>query len=572
LAYQGSGAVNKKISATSLQGIQYNPAGGALDMTSAAYPLWFAKVIVSDSFDLNTTYGVRLGFGSANNAFYSYNVAGTGANRLPVYNVYPPQGGYLITAINPNVSAWREGDGSGSPTLTAVDWFGAQCAMVNGLAKNENLALDAIDVGRGLYLIGSSPDATFTNFVTTDQDNSTNRWGCAISQAGLVILRGQMHIGANSGGASATTFTDNDSIVVFPDGYHAAGNFGVLANLGNASTVITIGCQILSRGQTTTEDTRADFTVTGTSGTAAIAATIKNHRNVTFNSATAVNGADIECSLLTQGTAEIENSVIRTDAVTQVACLQDPTFGTTTGLHNTEFIQSGAGHAIELDTATTYTFTNLGFTGYGGTPGTNSTPASGANDAAVLNSSGGAVTINITGGDLPSVRNTSGSTTTVVATVGYTITNIQPNTEVTILDNDVVALAIAGTATAQAFGQATGDEGIGQSFQLASTARVERIRLNIRKVGNPVDGVVVSLVNGAPGASVLAESVPYPATELTTSFAEVDIYLTATPQLTASTTYGVEFERTGALSDTNYFEIEYSTSDVHAGGSRYTGP
>jgi hypothetical protein len=120
--------------------------------------------------------------------------------------------------------------------------------------------------------------------------------------------------------------------------------------------------------------------------------------------------------LLVQATAHIQNSVIRTNQLTQVATLQDPTFGTTTDLHDTDFIQTGVGHAIELDTAGTYDFQDITFTGYGGTPGTNDTASSGANDAAVYNSSGGAITINVNGtGNEPSVRNAAGSTTTVVS-------------------------------------------------------------------------------------------------------------------------------------------------------------
>jgi hypothetical protein len=150
---------------------------------------------------------------------------------------------------------------------------------------------------------------------------------------------------------------------------------------------------------------------------------MRNFRDVTLTSVVACDGADIECHLLTQASADIENCIIRTNALASTACLQDPTFGVSTDLNNTEFVQTGVGHAIELDTATTYNFQDITFTGYGGTPGTNSTPNSGATDAAVVNSSGGAVTINVNGaGNQPSVRNTAGSTTTVNQTVTVTIT------------------------------------------------------------------------------------------------------------------------------------------------------
>jgi hypothetical protein len=433
LAYQvtsgtTTGAVNKKINSTSLGGLQFDPATGSpVDMTAAANRLWFVKTYVSDSFDLNTTEGVRVALGDSNSTYYYYNVAGSGANNTR-FSAYPAQGGYLIFGLDPNIAQWREGT-TGSPSLTAVDWFGVQCAFVNGTAKAENLALDAIDIGTGLVLTGGDgvdTDGDFTSFVSTDQDTKTNRWGVVTGSGNAVKVNGLLEIGRNTGGtAVATGFTDTTSIVTFPDGYHSRGLVGVDVDLGSASTTVTIDSLMIGEGSLNgadADDTRPDFTVNGTSGSLAVGAQMRNFRDVTFTSVCAVDGADIECVLLTQASADIENCVIRTNQVTQVATLQDPTFGTSTDLNNTEFVQSGVGHAIEIDTVGTYNLQDITFTGYGGTPGTNSTPSSGANDAAIYNSSGGAVTINVNGaGNQPSVRNAAGSTTTVNQTVTVTI-------------------------------------------------------------------------------------------------------------------------------------------------------
>ena len=56
------------------------------------------------------------------------------------------------------------------------------------------------------------------------------------------------------------------------------------------------------------------------------------------------------------------------------------------------------------------------------TAGSDETHALYSANAAVLNSSGGAVTLNITGGTSPSIRNTAGSTTTVVQTTTLQVT------------------------------------------------------------------------------------------------------------------------------------------------------
>lgn len=433
LAYQvtsgtTTGAVNKKItSTTARQGVDYNHGTGQ-DMTAAATKLWFAKCYISDSFDLNTTWGVELAIGSGDTANdHRYNVAGSGAN-LTAYSQYPAQGGYLITSIDPEITAWREAV-NGTPNWASVVWFAVGAQFVNGTAKAENVALDSIDIGRGLVLSGGDggdTDGTFLSFVTTDQDTKANRWGVVTGSGNNVRAHGMLAIGENtSQTAVATGFTDSTSVVAFPDGYHSRGTVGVRINLGSASTVVDIGALLIGEGTRNgvdANDTRPDFFVTGTAGSLAISAQMRNFRDVTLTSVVACDGADIECHLLTQASADIENCTIRTNALASTACLQDPTFGVSTDLNNTEFVQTGVGHAIELDTATTYNFQDITFTGYGGTPGTNSTPNSGATDAAVVNSSGGAVTINVNGaGNQPSVRNTAGSTTTVNQTVTVTI-------------------------------------------------------------------------------------------------------------------------------------------------------
>lgn len=407
IAYQGGLAVNKKINSSTLGGIDYDPGSGALDMTAAANKLWFFKGIVSDSFDLNTTFGVAAGIGSANNAFYKYNMAGSGS-ALPVYNEYPPQGGYLITAIDPNIAAWRDGTGTGTPSLTAVDWFGVQADFIIGAAKAENLALDAIDIGTGLTITagdGASTEGNFTDFVVFDQNTTTNRYGVVTGSGDNVVAHGLLTIGS----ATATEFLDTDSVVTFSDGYHSRGLVGVFVDLQNASTIVNIGCLLIGEGTRNgvdANDTRPDFEVSGTSGSFDLSGQLRNYRDVTFTSVCDVVGADIECHLLVQNSCNISNSTIRTNALTSIACLQDPTFGSTTDLHDVDFIQTGVGHAIEIDTAGSYDFNGLTFTGYG---------ADTTDSAAIdVTASSGTVTINVVGGDTPTYK-TAGATVVIVS-------------------------------------------------------------------------------------------------------------------------------------------------------------
>lgn len=439
LAYQNSLAVNKRINSTSLGGLDYDPGTGALDMTAAANRLWFVKVIVADSFDLNATYGVNIVFGSANNAYYEYNVAGSGSNN-PAYSSYPAQGGYLITAIDPNIAAWRE-NAVGSPNLTAVDYFGAQCAFITGSAKAENLALDAIDIGTGLTVVdGVGAAADFIDFLSFDQDTTTNRYGVVTGAGDSITSNGMLTIGS----ATATEFSDSTSIVTFPDGYHSEGLLGVTCDLQNASTTINISSLLIGQGAAQTpaaNDTRPDLIVTGTSGAFTSSGSYRNFNNVVLTSACTLTNADVEFADLTQSSASISDSTLRTNSLTGVAAIDDATFGASTGIRNCEFIQSGAGHAVEITSPGTYTLTGLTYSGYG---------ADTSNAAAIYNNSGGAVTLNISGGGTPTVRDGTGASTTIVNAVPITLNNLVAGSRVYIENTtDSVVLFNVLEATTQ---------------------------------------------------------------------------------------------------------------------------
>lgn len=422
--YQGNAIVGNLIK-TAIGGLEYDHSGTAsYDMTGATYPLWFVKCVITDYADLVTTHGAEVRIGSASTAYYWYIVAGSLANRSR-FNAWPTQGGFLIFALDPNISGWREGT-QGSPALTAVDYFAFLVDTQNGYAKSENMGLDAIDLGTGLQLYGTTPTTDgYQAFVEWDQNTVGNRYGCTQQPLGSgspITMQGMFEIGD---GTNETDFSSADETLIWPDGYHSAGLFGVTVNLAVTGSVFSDTSTHQSLGSSTTEDTRPDYTFTGTTGSATLGATLINFRNITLTSAVTVTGADIQCADLTLGGADFEgDSVFRPDSASGVAACNDATFGTTTGFNNCQIIQAGSGHAIEITSTGTYDFTNIDFSGFGGTPGTNSTPASGANDAAIYNNSGGAVTIQVAGGNQPSVRNGASATTTVTSSVTVSFTAI----------------------------------------------------------------------------------------------------------------------------------------------------
>lgn len=425
LAYQNSLASNRQQKTTggTLGGLDYDPGAGGLDHTGSTRRLVFVKCYVSDAFDLNVSEGVRITIGSSSANTFKYNMAGSTATN-DAHLEYPQQGGYILTAIDVTDSFWPITT-TGTFDDTAVDYYGLQGSWIAGTAKAENLAMDSIDVGTGLYITlgtGADPLASFVGYVDEDQGVTTQRWGCCSGAGANVAAWCVLRAGGT------VEFFDDTSIVAFKDGYHGAGLTGVLHELDTAAATFDVGCTVIGEGKLYNSgaiDTRPDWIVTGTTMTLPynLSANIRNFRNITFTSKVAMDGADIECQLLTQADADMENSIIRTNALTNVATLQDPAFAVSSDLNNCEFIQTGVGHAIEIDTAGTYDFQDLTFTGYGGSTGSNPTPSSGAADAAVFNSSGGLVTINVNGdGNQPSVRNNAVSTTVVQQSVTVQIT------------------------------------------------------------------------------------------------------------------------------------------------------
>jgi hypothetical protein len=108
-------------------------------------------------------------------------------------------------------------------------------------------------------------------------------------------------------------------------------------------------------------------------------------------------------------------------------------------IQNCTFTSAGTGHALELTTAGTYSFSGNKFVGYG---------TAGTTNAAIYNNSGGAITLNISGGgDSPTVRNGAGASTTIVAAANLSFDGLQTGSEVRVYlgTNPATATEIGGT-------------------------------------------------------------------------------------------------------------------------------
>jgi hypothetical protein len=253
---QGIASGSRKVTATTSAGFWVN-IGTTVDMTTGDDKVWMIKILLYDYTDLNAT-GFRVRLGDTTAAYYEYLLADNAStglgNALRYRAVGGVLGGWLCEPLNPNVTAWRDFS-SGSPSLTIVDEYAVTAALATGAAKSENIFMDAIDLGDGLWLVGgdsTDTDGTFEDFRSYDEGTSTNRFCHVTSKEGIFYVYGKLVIGRTSAATvTATEFTDSNATLVFPGGRVDAGWNGVECDLGNASTVVSMtNCTLNGRGRT----------------------------------------------------------------------------------------------------------------------------------------------------------------------------------------------------------------------------------------------------------------------------------------------------------------------------------
>lgn len=542
LVYQGTTAQSRKVS-TTLIGRSYTDTAGvdatATDRRHFIFKLWCSNYA---ALNTRTTPGSELKVGSSSGNYHSYYLFGS--------DNYPVAGGWQFVALSPNVSGYASAVGdTGTPNDASVlyySWLGDYTAT----SKSENHAIDSIDQGAGLWLVGgdgADPDAVFDDFLTFDEGTSGNRFGYVRSQLGIYFVNGELAIGENTGGSVATVFQDTTGqVLVWGNGLVETGFHRFKLDLGGTGTDIDItGATFDSigkvdndgeRGYTTTEDSRLVVEATGTTGTAnLVGCVIKNTASVTLTSAVTLDACDVETADLTQAGAEIFDSVIRTTSLTNTAAIDDATFGASTDLRDTQFIQAGAGHAIEISGASpTVTLTGILFDGYG---------ADATSSSAIWVTATGTTTINISGGgDTPTIRNTGGGTVNVVNAITVSITALDAATT-SAVSGAFVSLEAAAGGPRAALASVT------SITRSGSTATVTMAAPHGLSSGQDVviRGAAEDEYNGGGYAITVTSTTVFTYTVTGTPATPATGTITATSQLLNGTTNG-----SGVIEDTGY--------------------
>lgn len=358
-------------------------------------------------------------------------------------------GGWINYVANPDSDFTRINAGSwvttNNPTqLTSVSAIGGKIHTTTSIMGNFNNALvDSYAVGTGYRIYngdGVSADATFQTLIDYEQQTA-NRWGAMRSSGGVLYLLGELQIGF---GGQVTEFTDSNFTVVWNDVQLGTG-FYKLQGVQGAGTTLILSNGIL-KAENPNQNSKVTFGLSGLTSATLTGVNISGGEDILGDANTTFTNCDMASETYTLGAASLDACTLRPNQAANTAAILDSANTFTNWTGNTKIIQTGTGHAFEISSPGSVTFTDFTFSGFGGTPGSNLTPGSGAVDAAILNSSGGAVTINVIGGTNVSVRNTAGSTTTVVLNpVTTRVTVRDANTQVAIQNARVLAVASDGT-------------------------------------------------------------------------------------------------------------------------------
>jgi hypothetical protein len=305
-------------------------------------------------------------------------------------------------------------------TITEVG--GGLSYITKAVGSSDNIFIDSANwVANGTpgLIVGGGTTGdrgTFAEIVTEDESTS-NAYGVIrrlLSGSKAYELNYGIDIGDSGTGSSF--FEDSGFQLFLFGGIMSAGNIDInfLANSTGTNLLSLDDFVVVNTGTVSSWDlsntnsdtmsvTNGQFTDCGTFLFPVAGGTLRQCTNTTFNN----------CGQVTPNTVTFSNNTFNGSTNADGAMLLPSSTSNMSGL---DFNSDGSGHAIYITTPGTYTFTNFTYTGYG---------ANDTTDAVVYNNSGGAVTINVSGGDTPTVRNGVDSTTDVIAgTVSVTVRTV----------------------------------------------------------------------------------------------------------------------------------------------------
>jgi hypothetical protein len=383
--------------------------GAAEDISAAGVHVGFWVIVLQPGQILGTT-GLEFSISDSATNCQSGNWDGHSVFAAD----YIPQGEQGVR-VWIDVSRTRD-TGSGTLNLANARNFGCVYEMGNVGGNAPNCHLDRIDhTARGLSITAGTvgTPTVFADAIT--EDITSNKYGIIDNN----FINGPVEIGV-PGGASATVFNDTNFAFTAGNQPLAAADWQRIdVYLENAGDTIDWGGWFLES---------VLITVTGTAGAFDMGTgTLLLGPAIVLNSAVTFAGKFATCDQITWGGADLSGTTFE-ESSAATALLMNTNTDPDGLLDGCSFISDGTGHAIELgaNTPSTISFNDHTYSGYAGSDGS-------TGNEVLYNNSGKAITVNYTG-TVPTVRNGAGASTTLVNTVNYTITGLDQNAVVTIVD------------------------------------------------------------------------------------------------------------------------------------------
>jgi hypothetical protein len=201
----GSGCLGIKQS-TGINFFMYNHSGG-VDFTTGDKHIYIWGLAASAAkLDTRAAAGIAIRLGSNNTSnYYEWYVDGS--------DTYP--GGWKKFMVNPN--AEPDGTNGTPPALSSITYLGLSYNCTSQFTgNNQTLFIDALHIGTGLQITGTSTtDAGFED-MWTDEQTSSSRYGVINKISGVYFVKGELIFGSTTSSTNPN-FTDISSTVVFED-------------------------------------------------------------------------------------------------------------------------------------------------------------------------------------------------------------------------------------------------------------------------------------------------------------------------------------------------------------------
>lgn len=352
--------------------------------------------MAGNAMDTYANGGYRILMGSATGTFYGWAIGGRDVGRNPY-------GGWVNVVVDPTLTADYS---SGTPTNWRYSGVGFN--MTSGIGKGRPINADAYRWGRGEVIIEYGETADYGTFagIAAQNDSSSNHWGLFSDQFGSYLWKGLLSFG---NATNACDFRDANANIIVDETPKTFLAFNKI-EINNASSRVDwtgINITALQDGGLGADSglSPGTFEMVDDATVNIINCAFTDMNTFLFDSnATLTSAVFRRCALVTQGGGDF-NSCVFDESSNSVAFLCDD-LDLVTGCN---FTSPGTGYAIELTSAHaggSFDHVDITYDGYGADSTTN---------ACIYNNSGGAVTINVTGGDTPTYNNGSGASTTIVS-------------------------------------------------------------------------------------------------------------------------------------------------------------